>query len=228
MKLRCYRSIIGLCFLCACTAPYGNEEKNLPMQVAEAYGFDHMEQVESIQYTWNVQVDSAAVATRDWRWDLRSDEVYYSGPDTSLVYSLSETDTALNAIDSRFVNDKYWLLFPFQLAWDTGYEFEVIPDQTAPISGENTTKLIILYNDTDGYTPGDAYDLYLDEDNRIIEWMFRRDNGESGRAMTWENVQDYQGIKIAQDHRDKEGNKIIWFTNIGINKEDVPPWPREY
>jgi hypothetical protein len=218
MKLQYYRLFVGLSFLCACNSPNENEEENLPRQVADAYGFGHMEQVESIQYTWNVQVDSATVVTRDWRWDLQEGEVYYAGSDTSLVYSLSDTDSALKTIDHRFVNDKYWLLFPFQLAWDSGYDYEVIPDQRAPISGENTTKLTILYNNTDGYTPGDAYDLYLNGDNRIIEWMFRRGNGENGRAMTWENIQDYQGIQIAREHRDQDGNKIIWFTNIAINK----------
>lgn len=215
MKFSYYQTIIGLFIFAGCAAPQENgNEQSLPMQVAEAYGFEDAEKLESIKYTWNVQVDSATVRSRNWEWDLKSDKVHYSGLDTTLEYSINKRDTALNAIDRNFVNDKYWLLFPFQLAWDTGYEYEVLPDQAAPISGENSTKLTILYNDRDGYTPGDAYDLYLDEENMIREWVFRRGNGKEGRAMTWENVEDFGGIKIALDHKDEAGNTIIWFSDV--------------
>src|SRR5690606_5102632 len=188
--------------LVACDASRRDEAQSLPLQVAEAYGFDRMDQVESFEYTWNVRGEDGTVRSRRWNWNVRTGEVDYSGPDTVVRYNIADKDTALRAIDHRFINDKYWLLFPFQLAWDTGYEYETLPDQTAPISGDNATKLTIRYNNEDGYTPGDAYDLYLDEDNRIIEWVFRKGNAESGRAMTWENVRDFNGIKIALDHKD--------------------------
>lgn len=217
MKPFPYSFIVGFFLFSACTPSQEDAEKSLPLQVAEAYGIDHMDQVESIDYTWNVQVDSATIRSRSWKWNVKGDEVYYSDQDTTLTYSLSERDTALNDIDQRFINDKYWLLFPFQLAWDTGYDHEILPDQTSPISGQNSTKLTILYNNTDGYTPGDAYDLYLNENNRIIEWVFRRGNGENGRAMTWENVQDFGGIKIAMEHKDDKGNRVLWFSDVSVN-----------
>jgi hypothetical protein len=217
MRLHFYPVIIGFILFGACTGPQGEEEKTLPMKVAEAYGYENMDEVESIQYTFNVQVDSATVRSRSWKWNVKSNEVSYSDPDTTLAYFLIDKDTSLNNIDSRFINDKYWLLFPFQLAWDTGYEYETLPDQTAPISGENSTKLTILYNNVDGYTPGDAYDLYLDEDNRIMEWVFRRGNGAEGRPVTWENVQEYKGIQIALDHKDRDGKTFLWFSDVAIN-----------
>jgi hypothetical protein len=217
MKPYLYSLVAGFFLFSSCTPSQEDAEKSLPLQVAEAYGIDHMDQVESIEYTWNVQVDSATVRSRSWKWDVKGDEVSYSDQDTMLTYSISGRDTTLNDIDQRFINDKYWLLFPFQLAWDTGYDHEIVPDQTSPISGQNSTKLTILYNNTDGYTPGDAYDLYLDENNRIIEWVFRRGNGENGRAMTWENVQDFGGIKIAMDHKDDKGNRVLWFSDVSVN-----------
>lgn len=217
MKPYLYFFVVGFLLFSACTPSQEDAEKSLPLQVAEAYGIDHMDQVESIQYTWNVQVDSATVRSRSWKWDVKGDEVSYSDQDTTLTYSISGRDTTLNDIDQRFINDKYWLLFPFQLAWDSGYDHEILRDQTSPISGQNSTKLTILYNNTDGYTPGDAYDLYLDENNRIIEWVFRRGNGENGRAMTWENLQDFGGIKIAMDHKDDKGNRVLWFSDVSVN-----------
>ena len=216
MKTIALLGLVWMLVFVGCTGTSNDEEKPLPMKVAEAYGFDQMDQVESIQYTWNVRVDSVTVRSRSWEWGVSSQTVRYSDPDTTVTYFLSEKDNFPEDIDGRFVNDKYWLLFPFQLAWDTGYEFEVIADQTAPISGDNATKLTIVYDDTEGYTPGDAYDLYLSGDHMIKEWVFRRGNGENGRAMTWENVQNFGGIKIAMDHRDENGNRVLWFSDVEV------------
>ncbi|MFC4872664.1 hypothetical protein [Negadavirga shengliensis] len=210
-------TLIGFMFF-SCQSPEKVPE-GLPGQVSRAYGFDRLESVASISYTWNVRRDSVTVDTRDWSWDLEKGEVFYSGPDTAVTYLISEKTDALESVDKRFINDKYWLLFPFQLAWDTGYESEVIEDQNSPIHNERTTKLIIRYNDSDGYTPGDAYDLYIDDNNQIREWVFRRGDGPEGRAMTWENVQDFEGIKIALDHRNDAGEKTIWFTNVTVKQK---------
>lgn len=203
----------------ACNSPKDMGEKSLPLQVAEAYGYDSFEKVSSMEYTWNVRVDSATVRSRSWKWVPGSGEVAYTGQDTSLTYMQSDKGSALDEIDSRFVNDKYWLLFPFQLAWDEGYEHEVTADQPAPISGDNTTKLTIVYDSEKGYTPGDAYDLYLDDTHKIKEWVFRRGNGKEGRAMTWENVTDYKGVKIALDHKDDKGNKVLWFSDVVVDTQ---------
>jgi hypothetical protein len=114
-------------------------------------------------------------------------------------------------------------MFPFQLAWDTGYTYETVEDVPAPISGANTTKLTILYNSGEpkapglGYTPGDAYDLYLNEDLMITEWVFRRGNGVDGRPITWDNVKDFGPIKFATDHSNDAGQRFIWFSNIEVN-----------
>lgn len=193
----------------------------LPFKVAKAYGFENFDQVNSIAYTWNVQRDSVNVVTRDWKWNIKENTVYYSGADTTFTYSLDSD--SLPKQDGGFINDKYWLMFPFQLAWDTGYTYETIENVPAPISGANTTKLTILYNSGEpkapglGYTPGDAYDLYLNEDLMITEWVFRRGNGVDGRPITWDNVKDFGPIKFATDHSNDAGQRFIWFSNIEVN-----------
>jgi hypothetical protein len=206
-----------LLLLAFCTPK--TEEKSLPQMVADAYGFENLDDVASITYTWNVRRDSATVMVRDWSWDLERGNVYYSGPDTTLTYAISEKTSALDAIDQRFINDRYWLLFPFQLGWDTGYTHEVVENQTSPIQGIPTTKLIIRYNDQDGYTPGDAYDLYVDDQYMIKEWVFRRGDGPDGRAITWDAVEEFNGIKIHLEHRNDAGEKAIWFTNVEVKKK---------
>lgn len=211
-------SLFCVLLLTYCSSPK-EEDKSLPQLVADSYGFENVKDIASITYTWNVRRDSVTVMVRDWAWDLAAEKVYYSGPDTTVTYSIPEKTEALDAIDQRFINDRYWLLFPFQLGWDTGYTHEVIENQTSPIQGIPTTKLIIRYNDSDGYTPGDAYDLYVDDNYMIKEWVFRRGDGPDGRAITWDDVQDFEGIKIHLEHRNDAGEKVIWFTNVEVKKK---------
>ncbi len=192
----------------------------LPFHVAKAYGIENFDKVSSIAYTWNVRRDSATVITRDWKWNIKDREVYFADADTSFTYSMDAD--SLPDTDGAFINDKYWMMFPFQLAWDSGYTYEVLEDVPSPIKGVKSTKLSVVYNSGEGdpsasgYTPGDAYDLFLDDNHMILEWTFRRGNAPEGRSMTWENVQDFGPIKLATDHRNDAGEKIIWFSNIQV------------
>ena len=187
----------------------------LPMQVAKAYGFENWDQVKSIGYTWNVQRDSATVVSRTWKWNIQDSTVSYAGVDTSFTYSL--VADSLPKQDGAFINDKYWALMPFQLAWDKGYTYEVTENASSPIQGLPSTKLSILYGAEGGYTPGDAYDLYLDAEHKILEWTFRKGNAPEGRTWTWEKSVPYGPIQISLEHKDPEGKRFIWLTDVTIN-----------
>ena len=191
-------------------------EDTLPIQVAKKYGFDNLKNVNSIAYTWNAPGDSLSVRSRTWKWNIKENMVYFADNDTRFTYSRDSPADSLPEADRRFINDKYWLMYPFQLAWDTGYTYEVAENVRAPITGYLSTKLTILYNAEDGYTPGDAYDLFLDENLRIREWVFRRGNAPEGRAVTWEEDQEFNGLTMATERRNQEGNRTTWFTKIVV------------
>ncbi len=209
--------ILAFLALIACQPKEETASDSLPMKVAKAYGFDNLDQVNSIAYTWNVRRDSVTVITRDWKWNLKDRTVYFADSDTSYTYSLDMPADSLPDADKGFVNDKYWLMYPFQLAWDSGYSNEIEENVASPIKGTNSTKLTIVYNNEDVYTPGDAYDLYLDENNMILEWTFRRGNAPEGSTSIWDNVEDFGPIKIATDHINANGDKFIWFTDIEVD-----------
>jgi hypothetical protein len=216
-SLLTFLPLIGL--LSACAQKPGMPD-TLPFQVAKAYGIENFDKVNSIAYTWNVQRDSVTVFSRKWKWNVKDSTVYYSGADTTLTYSLN--DDALPEVDQGFINDKYWLMFPFQLAWDSGYTYEVADNVTSPLKGTPSTKLTIIYtsgepkSDGMGYTPGDAYDLYLDKNHKILEWTHRRGNAPEGRSMTWENEENFGPISFATSHLNMEGKRSLWFSDIKV------------
>lgn len=186
----------------------------LPMQVAKAYGFEYWDQIKSIGYTWNVQRDSATVMSRTWKWNIQDSTISYSGADTSFTYSL--VADSLPKQDGAFINDKYWAMMPFQLAWDKGYTYEVLENATSPIQGLPSTKLSILYGADGGYTPGDAYDLYLNKEHEILEWTFRKGNAPEGRSWTWEKAAAFGPIQLSLEHKDAAGKRFIWLTDVTV------------
>jgi hypothetical protein len=73
-------------------------------------------------------------------------------------------------------------------------------------------------DDAGGYTPGDAYDIYYDEDYIIREWTFRKGNSpEPTLSTTFENYKDFNGIKIAIDHKMAKGNWNLNFTDVSVS-----------
>ncbi|MBL4568425.1 MAG: hypothetical protein JKY69_01750, partial [Flavobacteriaceae bacterium] len=91
----------------------------------------------------------------------------------------------------------------------------------APVSQTLMNKLTITYPDKGGYTPGDAYDLYFNEDYIIREWSYRRANTkEPSLSNTFGNYSDFKGIKIAQEHKKSEGDWNLLVRNIKVEIEE--------
>ena len=203
--------LLGFFASCQQQAPVPD---SLPMQVAKAYGFENWDQVRSIGYTWNVQRDSVTLVSRSWKWNIQDSTVSFADADTSFTYSL--VGDSLPKQDGAFINDKYWAMMPFQLAWDTGYTYEVLENATSPIQGLPSTKLSILYGAEGGYTPGDAYDLYLNKEHQILEWTFRKGNAPEGRTWTWEKAVTFGPIQLSLEHKDATGKRFIWLTDVTV------------
>lgn len=185
-------------------------------QLADAYGIENFDKAKTYHYTFNVKVGDAAVA-RSWTWNPNSGDVTLMTKEDTTSFNHKALSEGQEKLDHTFINDKYWLLFPFHLIWDTGYSFSIIENVNAPISELPTTQLIITYNDKDGYTPGDAYDLFINNEFEIVEWSFRKGGQpEPSLTTTWEGYQIVGGINIATDHQNDDGTFRLWFTDIII------------
>jgi len=193
------------------------ESASIPDKLAEAYGISHFTEVNSLEFVFHVQKGEKHVA-RHWKWFPNEKRVVLlSGEGGKSYHQNSEMTEEEKAIDAQFVNDSYWLLFPFQVKWDRSNLLTLVQeDATSPISQQKSTLLTVQYKNDDGYSPGDAYDLYLSEKNEIIEWTYRKGGGKPTKTTTWEGVMDFNGLKIATKHQDKSGTFKLWFDGIVV------------
>lgn len=197
-------------------------EKELTIldSVANAHGFNNWKNIAQIQFTFNVDRGEDHF-DRTWNWRTKSNDVLAMSATDTIAYNRASMDSIAKKTNAGFINDKYWLLAPFNLVWDKdNITFTTIKSEEAPISKKPMRKLTIVYGNAGGYTPGDAYDFYFEDDYLIKEWVYRKENAvEPSMSTTWENYTEQNGLKIALDHKNAEGNFKLYFTDVkSINK----------
>ncbi|MEZ4801967.1 MAG: hypothetical protein R2797_04280 [Gelidibacter sp.] len=200
------------------TSESAEKELSVAEKIANANGFENWNEVSQIDFTFNVDKDTIHFE-RSWSWKPKTGDVtLISGKDTISYNQKSLDSTTINA-DRKFINDKYWLLAPFQLVWDSSASISEVSTENAPISSKSLNKITLTYPTEGGYTPGDAYDFYFDKDYMIKEWIYRQgDSKEPSMMTTWEDYEDFNGIEISKSHKKPEGDWKLHFTNIKITK----------
>lgn len=193
------------------------EELTIPEKIAMAHGFEHWSSIKELHFTFNVDRDTIHFE-RSWSWVPGEGLVVSASGEDTVSYKKTEVDSSLTAIDAAFINDKYWLLAPFNLIWDRdNYEYTHIPEAKAPLSGDSMQKLTIVYKSTGGYTPGDAYDFYFQDDFILREWVFRKSNqDEPSLSTTWEGYQQIGGIRVATEYRREDPTYLLSFSNLKV------------
>lgn len=222
MKKLIAMSVLG-CFLMSCNdqkkeevAPENNPNLEVHEKIAMANGFEEFDSINKIRFTFNVEMNDTLRSERRWVWNVGSDEISLTEKDSTMSYtrkdSLAEDK---EYIDQRFVNDSYWLLFPYQLKWSLA-DFSEPKTAKAPISGEEMQMMTVSYPENGGYTPGDSYDIYFDDEYMIQEWVYKSAGGEREMATTWEDYEDFNGVKISKMHKSEDGNFQLYFSDISV------------
>lgn len=194
------------------------EEMSEAMKIASAHGYNNWDKVASVAFTFAVDRDSIKGNGRNWEWYPKNDSVVLNTPEKVFSYKRTNIDSTLISVDKAFINDKYWFMVPFQLIWDKSATISDPQKVTSPIRKEALSMITITYPSEGGYTPGDAYDIYYDDSYIIREWTYRKGNSElPSLSTTFETYQNFNGIKIAQDHKQEGGNWNLNFTNVKID-----------
>ena len=105
-------------------APNSRAQQRPPIleQIAKTYGIDSWDQVQAIRYTWNGEIPGLFKVSHAWEWEPKTGKISYEGKDkdgkpVKATYLRSQLNSqpanVRDDIDPAFINDNYWLLFPF-------------------------------------------------------------------------------------------------------------------
>jgi hypothetical protein len=187
--------------------------------LAQAYGVDGFHQVEELQFTFNAQVGERSVSRR-WIWKPHTGEVTFGADGRGVTFSHplknKATNDEIRALDAKFVNDRYWLLFPLHLVWDASIAVTDHGQVEAPLGAGRARRLEVRYPPAGGYTPGDVYELFVGRDGRIVAWIYRRGGAPAPTRMsTWEMHRRLGPLWVSLDHRGPDGFRV-WFTDVAL------------
>lgn len=217
-----------LIFLSACKQTKDNKEieqepeKELTIaeKIAYAHGYQHWNNVKTFEFKFGGTLEDST-SGRSWVWNPKRSDVKMTRNGETTEYNRNSMDSVAINADKSFINDKFWALIPFQLVWDTSASISESTIEKSPVLEQNLNKITITYPNEGGYTPGDAYDIYFDDDYIIKEWIYRRGNApEPSLSNTFENYSDYNGIKVAQDHKFAGSDRNLLVRNVKVILEE--------
>ncbi|MAJ38446.1 MAG: hypothetical protein CMC19_11205 [Flavobacteriaceae bacterium] len=188
-------------------------------KVAEAHGFKHWSEVEEISFSFNVSRANGNTFSRFWVWQPKSNTVGSIQDKDTIWYKRNQAlDSLENRLNSGFTNDKFWLLTPFNLIWDRGnYRATLSENSSSPVENKSYTKLTIVYGQEGGYTPGDAYDFYIDQDYIVREWTFRRGNqAEPNISSACKDYIEIGGLRLVQNYARANNERAIFFSDLKV------------
>ncbi len=207
--------LFSLFVYCGFSQTEGNA---LAQKVANAYGIKDFKKAKSMSFTFNVKRDTFPITYRSWDWNMEKNIVTMKDPKQTVTYRRDTIQSAaMKNIDGKFINDQYWLLFPFHIVMDKGCTLTEKDNVKAPIGKTNSTMLTVQYNNVDGYTPGDAYDLYIDKNYMVTEWVYRSKGVAKPSLNTrWEKTLKNNGVKTATNFPSEDGKFKIYFTGVSV------------
>ena len=205
-------------------------------QLAKSYGLDSFGQIEAIRYTWNAQFPGVNIS-RSWVWEPKTGQVSYEGKDkdgkpVKATYIRSQMDrqpaNVKSDVDPAFVNDNYWLLFPLHAYWDKSAMVTNQGVKPLPAGSGSAELVTVKYPADGGYTPGDTWDLYVDNDNRVQQMVYHRGGPRKPSLVvaTWEGYKKAGPLLISTDHHGTaDGNPIrIFISDVAVKVTGSKDW----
>ena len=206
--------------------------------IAKTYGLDSWNQIEAIRYTWNGEIPGVFKLSHTWEWEPKTGKITYQGKDkdgkpVKVSYDSSQlssqSDQVKNEVEPAFVNDNYWLLFPFHAYWDTSATVTDKGTAKLPIGAGSATLVSVKYPaEAGGYTPGDTWDLYVGKDHRIQAMAYHRggDKKPSLVIAKWAGYKKAGPLLIATEHPGTADGKPlhISITNVAVKVTGSDKW----
>jgi hypothetical protein len=164
---------------------------------------------------------------RDLVWDKYTGNVRIDFPGQNTTYlininndsgrvkigerELTENDSLSQYIEKGkqiWVNDSYWLVFPFKFR-DPGVQLKYLGQDTT-LTGKNA-EVISLSFEKVGFTPQNKYKAYVDpQTHLILQWDFYRNSSDSAATFQneWTNYQRYGDIHLSSGRGERSLGNI--------------------
>ena len=178
-----------------------------------------------------------AYASSSWEWEPKTGKVTYEGKDkdgkpVKVTYVRSQLNSqpanVKNEIDPGFMNDQYWLVFPFHVIWDTSANVEDKGKQKLPLGKGSADQVVVKYPSDVGYTPGDTWELFVGSDNRVEEFVYRRGGPKKPSLViaTWAGYKKAGPLLVSTEHRGTADGKPlrIFFSDVSVKLTGSDTW----
>jgi hypothetical protein len=206
-------------------------------QTAKEFGLDSFGQIDAIRYTFNVKFPGVDVS-RSWTWEPKTGRVTYESKDkdgkpVKVTYLRSEINSqpadVKDNVDPAFVNDQYWLVFPFHVIWDSSPEVKDAGAAKLPIGKGTADHLVVKYPaEAGGYTPGDTWELFIGPDKRVKAFIYRRGGTKKPSIViaNWTAYKKAGPLLVATDHPGTADGKPfrLTFTNVAVKVAGSDAW----
>src|SRR5262252_6214140 len=229
---------LGFAVLLLAANSWGQERAPILEKIATTYGIDSWDQVQAVRYTWNGEIPGVFKLSHVWEWEPKTGKISYEGKDkdgkpvnaTYIESQLSsQPDSVKNEVEPAFVNDNYWLLFPFHAYWDKSATVTDQGTKKLPIGTGSGTLVSVKYPaEAGGYTPGDTWDLYIGKDYRIQAMVYHRggDKKPSLVTATWAGYKKAGPLLFSTEHRGTADGKPLHISlaNVAVKLVGSDKW----
>lgn len=207
-------------------------------QIAKTYGLDSYGKIEAIRYTWNGEIPGVFKLSHAWEWEPKTGKITYEGKDkdgkpVKVTYDSSQlssqSDQVKNEVEPAFVNDNYWLLFPFHAYWDTSATVTDQGMKKLPAGTGSAVLVSVKYPaEAGGYTPGDTWDLYVGKDKRVEYLAYHRGGPKKPSLVlaSWAGYKKAGPLLVSTEHRGTADGKPlhISITNVAVKLTGSDKW----
>ena len=207
-------------------------------QIAKTYGIDSWDQVQAIRYTWNVDIPGLFKASHKWEWEPKTGKITFESTDkdgkpVKVTYDSSQlssqSDHVKNEVEPAFVNDNYWLLFPFHAYWDTSATVTDQGMKKLPIGAGSAELVSVKYPaEAGGYTPGDTWDLYVSKEKRVQQFIYHRGGPKKPSLVTatWAGYKKAGPLLFSTEHRGTADGKPlhIFISDVSVKLTGSDTW----
>ncbi|HEV2728439.1 MAG TPA: hypothetical protein VGV15_00275 [Terriglobales bacterium] len=224
--------------LAATSSSWAQQRDPIIEKIAKAYGLDSYDKIEAIRYTWNIDIPGLFKATHKWEWEPKTGKISFESTDkdgkpVKVSYDSSQLnsqpDPVKNEVEPAFVNDNYWLIFPFHAYWDKSATITNEGTKKLPIGAGSATLVSVKYpTEAGGYTPGDTWDLYVGTDYRVKQFVYHRGGPKKPSVVTatWAGYKKAGPLLVSTEHRGNADGKPfhLWITDVAAKVTGSDAW----